>query len=276
MPEGPEIKRAADRLAKVLVGKRLVQVNFGLERLETFEKELTNTRIKRMETRGKGLLTFFDNGKVMFTHNQLYGKWITCTVDAIPVSNRQVRVALYTKTHVAILYSASDIEVVDENDLNSIPFLSRLGPDVLDDQLKREAVLKRLSDQRFAGRSISSLLLDQSFFAGIGNYLRSEILFEAGLTPFKRLKDLRAEQKTKLADAILSISRRAYRDSGNCIKRGLRDTIKNSSNELVARGDPRYMVFDRQGLACRLCENKIEKTTLAGRRLYYCPDHQHD
>ena len=32
---------------------------------------------------------------------------------------------------------------------------------------------------------LTALYLDQSFVAGIGNYLRSEILFNAGLNPFE-------------------------------------------------------------------------------------------
>ncbi|WP_200345356.1 hypothetical protein [Halochromatium glycolicum] len=33
MPEGPEIRRAADRIAKAIDGQRLAEVRFGLPRL---------------------------------------------------------------------------------------------------------------------------------------------------------------------------------------------------------------------------------------------------
>ena len=38
MPEGPEIRRAADRLSRVLCGQLLIKVYFYSEELKAFEK----------------------------------------------------------------------------------------------------------------------------------------------------------------------------------------------------------------------------------------------
>ena len=274
MPEGPEIRRAADKLESALKGKRIVQAQFGLERLKSFEPLITEAHVTRIETRGKGLLTFFDNNLVMYSHNQLYGKWVVCSADAIPVSKRQVRVALYTDSDVAILYSASDIEIVDKDQLDAIPFLNRVGPDILDKKLTVKKVEARLRDSQFSGRWLAGLLLDQAFLAGIGNYLRSEILFEAGLTPHTSPKKLSDVQIKKLAKASLSVSRRAYKHRGSCLTPSVKARVKQQANSASSSGDKRYMVFDRDGLSCRLCDDIIVKETLAGRRLYLCPSHQ--
>ena len=59
MPEGPEIRRAADRVAAALEGRIAEEVFFAFERLKRFERELTGQRIDSVTTRGKGMLTRF-------------------------------------------------------------------------------------------------------------------------------------------------------------------------------------------------------------------------
>jgi endonuclease-8 len=46
MPEGPEIRRAADKVARVLVGNRVENVSFGLPQLKRFEKRLAGPGAK--------------------------------------------------------------------------------------------------------------------------------------------------------------------------------------------------------------------------------------
>jgi formamidopyrimidine-DNA glycosylase len=53
LPEGPEIRRTADRIAAVLVGERLNEVWFGLPRLVRFSDELAGARVESVESRSK-------------------------------------------------------------------------------------------------------------------------------------------------------------------------------------------------------------------------------
>ena len=75
MPEGPEIRRAADRLSRVLYGQLLINVYFYSEELKAFEKILEGSRVEAVNTRGKALLTSLDSGYTIYSHNQLYGRW---------------------------------------------------------------------------------------------------------------------------------------------------------------------------------------------------------
>ena len=76
-------------------------------------------------------------------------------------------------------------------------YLAKLGPDVL--RATPQEVLALLQDQKHRRRQLSGLLLDQGFFAGVGNYLRSEILFIAGLHPHRRPMDCRDDELERLA-----------------------------------------------------------------------------
>ena len=84
MPEGPEIRRAADKVAAVLVGKRVDEVRFGLSDLKPFEERLSGQTVTAVDTRGKAMLTRFDNGLTIYSHNQLYGRWYTVRRPRMP------------------------------------------------------------------------------------------------------------------------------------------------------------------------------------------------
>ena len=112
MPEGPEIRLAADAVARVLVGREIVAASLNLPQLKRFEKRLLGATVTAVDTRGKAMLTRFDIGLSLYSHNQLYGRWYTTRRPRLPQTRRQQRVALHTETHSALLYSASDIEIL--------------------------------------------------------------------------------------------------------------------------------------------------------------------
>ncbi len=266
MPEGPEIRRAADRLAEAVVGRPLVSAWFGFPALKRFQKQLPGRRIVAIEPHGKALLTRFDHGWTLYSHNQLYGVWKVAAAGERPDTTRSLRVALETADRAILLYSASDVAMWRDEDLPAHPFLSKLGPDVLDPALDAAAVEARLRDPRFSGRRLDGLLLDQGFLAGMGNYLRAEVLFEAGLSPCLRPRDLAAGQRLRLAHALLDVPRLSYRTRGIVPARGMREDYLSDTPEGF-----RFRVFDREGQPCVRCGTPIARETLAGRRLYRCP-----
>lgn len=271
MPEGPEIRRAADRIASVIEGRAVDEVFFAFPELKPWEERLRGQRVRRVQPRGKALLIRFEQGVTMYSHNQLYGRWFIRERGVTPATRRQLRAALHTSSSSALLYSASEIAVMFDEDLDRHPYLSRLGLDLLDPDVRPAAVRDRLRDARFARRSLGALLLDQSFLSGVGNYLRSEILHYAGMSPSRRPRDLDQVELMRLARAALTIARRAYRTRGVTIEPA-------RARRLQAAGKPRrayrHYVFGRAGQGCPRCRDLIVRRTVAGRRLYLCPDCQ--
>jgi endonuclease-8 len=181
MPEGPEIRRAADRIHQQIAGRRLEEVWFAFPELAQEAGSLVGRRITAVDSWGKALLTRFDDGRVLYSHNQLYGVWKLHDAEREPDTGRSLRVRLVGEGRAASLYSASDVSLWQEERLGEHPFLARLGPDLLTHGVTVEQAMARLREPRFRRRGLGGLLLDQALFAGIGNYLRSEILFFAGL-----------------------------------------------------------------------------------------------
>lgn len=267
MPEGPEIRRAADRLEQAVAGQVAERVRFGLPHLVARGEELSGLRVLSVRPRGKALLTRFEGGRVLYTHNQLYGRWTTCAPGKVPATGRSLRVAIETPRRWALLYSASEIEVLEEDELDLHPFLARLGPDLLEPDTTPRLLRRRLVERRFRGRALAALLLDQSFVAGTGNYLRSEVLHFAGLRPEQRPRDLDDEQLARLARELRAVTRRSYRTGGIT-------ELAAVAREARAAGQPRrqyrHAVFGRAGRPCRRCGTTIERMLVGGRRLYLC------
>ena len=267
MPEGPEIRRAADKIESALKNKTIEKVEFGLKPLKKYAKPLTGTKVLSLETRGKALLTHFDSGTTIYSHNQLYGVWRIVKRDKLPKTNRQLRLALHTDRHSALLYSASDISVWDTEHIDQHPFLQRIGPDILNPELTWREIADRLQSKAFAGRALNSVYLDQAFLAGLGNYLRSEILFVAGIHPSKRARELTKGQLGKLARATLEISQRSYALQGVTIPEHRYKALKKKG---LSYGKARFFVFSRARQPCHICNTKIERSVANSRRIYTC------
>jgi len=271
VPEGPEIRRAADQLAAVLAGRRVERVKLALPKLKPWQSRLEGQVISQVRNHGKAMLTQFEHGFTLYSHNQLYGIWQIFPLDQIPVSSRSERVVLHTEEHSVVLYSASDITVLPTDQLYEHPFLAKLGPEVLDESLHWRELRDRFQAPAFRNRQFTSLLLDQTFLAGLGNYLRSEILFDAGVHPWHRPEALSDTVLGKLARTTLKLCQRSYKTGGiTNSPSGVRKLRRLSS----AFEDYRFAVFNREDQACIRCGDIIQRTEAGSRRLYWCPDCQ--
>ncbi|XOV82334.1 MAG: endonuclease VIII [bacterium] len=268
MPEGPEIRRAALRLDKVLNGQIAQAVVFGQPHLQHWGQTFTGARVVGVSSRSKAMLTRFDNGYTVYSHNQLYGRWYVTRRGRTPSTQRSLRFAVSTERHDALLYSASDIHVLADDAVAEHPYIARLGPDALDSTTDWRTIYAQLVSPAHRRRRLSALYLDQSFLAGIGNYLRTEILHECGLHPDWRPMDLSRKALGELARASLKITQRAFDTAGITNPRG---RVKRLQAEGSKRSAYRFSAFARAGLPCYTCGTPIQRITAGSRRLYLCP-----
>jgi endonuclease-8 len=273
MPEGPEIYRVAQRIQDAVGDAPLDEIRFAFEELQPWSDHLEGRRLARARTLGKALLLEFDDGTTIYTHNQLYGRWMFSKPDRRPDTNRQLRLALSTSKRSALLYSASEIDVLAPGEVDEHPFIRRAGLDILSSGADAGDVAGWIGQSRFGRRALGRLLLDQSFLAGVGNYLRSEILFRAGLRHTARLADLDEQAVHRLAEAAVALMWRSVETGGVTNDPDRAERLKRAGWK---RRDYRHYAFGRDGQACFECDGRIEKTTFDSRRLYFCPDCQPD
>ncbi len=271
MPEGPEIRRAAREVADAVAGKVAERVRFGLDRLKGWEKRLSGEKIISVESRGKAMLTRFANDYCIYSHNQLYGRWFCLPAGQYPETRRQLRLALQTRDRQALLYSASEIEVLEARRLETHPYLASLGPDVLDTRVTADIICQRLLEPRYRRRRLGNFLTEQSFVAGLGNYLRCEILHASRLAPTATPRELSAERLALLARKLIELPRQSFATGGitNELSRA-RELLANGASFETAR----FQVFRREGESCYRCGARIVRISNAGQACYLCPSCQ--
>jgi endonuclease-8 len=144
--------------------------------------------------------------------------------------------------HEGVLWNGAVLELVGARGA------PRLGPDILGEPPDFETMLARLrSDLR---REIGEALLDQRLVAGIGNLWRAEALWEARVSPWRRLEEV--------DDAEL----RAVLDAAHTLMRTALDERR-----------PARRVYRRAGRACPRCGCIVRSAPQGenARTAYWCP-----
>ena len=268
MPEGPEIHRAAEKIRSALEGKVIEDVEITMPRYAGSSDQILGKTVMKVEARGKAMLIHFDSF-VLYSHNQLYGRWTVNLRKTAPRKwNRSLRIALSTDSHTCRLWSATDILMLEPWELSGHQYIAKLGPDVADLEVKFDDVFAQVSSPKFARRQLGGLMLDQGFLAGVGNYLRSEILFAAGVNPYRKTGSLSDEELHKLAKSAIEITALAYHEKGVTVPQELYQALRDNG---LSRYQARHYVFTRDGLECHNCQSLIVHTRLSSRRLDYCP-----
>lgn len=263
MPEGPEIRRAAQAVQRGIAGQPL-RLTLAHPALAPMERALRGAIVESVSARSKAMLTRFSTGDVLYSHNQLYGEWVVDRPDE-PLRARAIRLVLEAPAQRAVLYSATDFAWLRHGEEDAHPYIAKLGPEVLDEATSVRDIAARLA--QFPRRRIAEALLDQQVLAGLGNYLRSEIAFVAKLNPWRRLGELGDTERHRLARVVHDITHRSFRTDGVCVPMALYRAQRQQGADFESA---RFFVFDRAQQPCRECGAAIERATLGGRKLFVC------
>ena len=189
MPEGDTVFQTARRLDKGLTGQVLIQSDFRIPSLAI--SDIAGATVTGTLSRGKHLLTRFDNGLTLHTHLKMEGTWNVHPVGA-PWHRpaHTARVILRTASTEAVGFQVV-LDLVRSKREDEL--VGHLGPDLLGPDWDAEVALARLRANPTA--PIGDALLEQRNLAGIGNVFKSELCFLAGvdpLTPVGAVPDLPA------------------------------------------------------------------------------------
>lgn len=105
-----------------------------------------------------------------------------------------------------------------DNTGHSPPKTNQIGPCLLYDSISFNLWNSRFRINRLKNKKITIALMDQSIFAGIGNYLMSEILGYSKLSPFRNIESLTEEEMKELYNTAITIIRKSY-SLGGCTVR---------------------------------------------------------
>jgi endonuclease-8 len=241
MPEGDSLHRAARRL-QVLVGERVeVETPHPRAAVKGLAERLDGRRLEHVEAVGKNLLLRFDGGLVLRSHLRMKGRW---RLEPRGAARRgKPWLVLRGAEYEAVLWNGAVLELVGARGA------PRLGPDILGEPPDYETMLARLRAGR-QEREVGDALLDQRLVSGIGNLWKAEALWEARVSPWRRLAEVE--------DGELRATLEAAHDLMRTSVEGVR---------------PARRIYRRPGQGCPRCGAVIRSAPQGenARTAYWCP-----
>ena len=275
MPEGDTIFRLARRLHHALAGqtvRRFESVLPALSRVDD-DRPLAGRAIESVAARGKHLLMTFSGDLTLHSHLRMNGSWqLYEHGEPWRRSRRDMRVIVETDRTVAVGFNLTIAEFLTARALARHPQLQALGPDLLDPAFDSRDALRRL--RAGGGAAVGDALLDQRIIAGIGNVLKSEILFVAGIHPFAAVSRLDAGDLERLITVALKLL--AMNVPADTPGGGWPGPARRTRNSLDPSAS--LWVYGRGGRPCRRCGAAIaqRKSGADARVTFWCPRCQPD
>jgi endonuclease-8 len=253
VPEGHLLHRLA-RDQQELVGRALAATS-PQGRFAEEAAALDGRSPGSVEAYGKHLHHRYDAGLGLHVHLGMQGKWLR--LPGPPPARPQVRLRLAAPAVAWDLIAPSTCALIDDGGWKEL--VARLGPDPLRPDAEPDRAYRAL--RSFPGR-VGAALLDQSVIAGIGNVLRAEGLFLAGIHPSRPAAAVDPETFARLWDVLVDLMRRSV-DDGRIVTA----PVPEAERRTVAEADAR-MVYKQD--ACRRCGSPVEVLSVGGRTAYAC------
>jgi endonuclease-8 len=241
VPEGDSLHRAALRL-QAIVGQRVdAESPHPRARVGRIAERIDGKVLESVTAHGKNLLLRFEDGVVVRSHLRMTGRW-TLRPRGEPRSGKPWLV-LRGERAEAVLWNGPVLELHTRA-------IGRLGPDILEQPPRIDEMLTRLRSSDGA-RWFGEALLDQSLVAGIGNMWLAEALWEARLSPWRRLATVGEDERRRALETAARLMRAS-------VDRG--------------REGPKQ-VYRRVGQPCPRCRTPIRSWGQGddNRMAYWCP-----
>ncbi len=245
--EGPSLVLLREELQPFL-GQRVLKVSGNTKQPK---ESLRGRKLERIETWGKVLFLFFSEPKsalppiVTKTHFLMFGSY---RIDD-PKPGREPRLELQFKNGTVYFYSCS-ILFGAENYWASIDHRA----DIMATEWNFQHVVRLMRQKRES--FLCDLFLDQGVFAGSGNIVKNEVLFNIRCHPMTKLSQVPEADWPKLAQAV-------HRYGANFYEWKKRFELRKH-----------WQVYRKN--FCPICGAKLvkEKTGKLARGSFYCPNCQ--
>lgn len=212
MPELPEVERGRRIAQSVVLNRVLVKVRVADDPIvvqgikpRTLAAKLKGRTVRAAHRRGKYLWFEMDGGPSPIFHFGLTGQFIAHD-DAKPPRYWKINLTTDDGRQLAMTNRRrlGRIRLADEPLEDAS--IGKLGFDPLLD-MPPAGVLHGLIVKRDV--PLKALLLDQSFAAGVGNWIADEVLYQAKLSPHRRSREMTPTQTRRLRTCLNRIVTRA-------------------------------------------------------------------
>jgi|Deesub1362A_J573_1020465.scaffolds.fasta_scaffold05023_2 formamidopyrimidine-DNA glycosylase len=259
MPELPDVENVVNKIKPQVVGRAFKDVEI-LDPLllqtspSKLRKTLIESRVEELERKGKFILFYLTPSKTLILHLRMTGSllWFPTSKERHP-HDRIIFFFEHGEMHFRDQRRLGKVYLVPNRDFSSIKTLSTMGPEPFSPSFTFTFFDELLRKRK---GKIKSLLMDQSFVAGIGNIYGDEILFQAKIRPTRRAEGLKEEEKEVLFKKIREVLLEAV-----------------AHYEQLSEKSSWFINWRRKGVCPRGC-GRLERVKIGGRYSYFCPSCQ--
>lgn len=265
MPELPEVETVKRILIKELRGHKITKISSNYPEMveqdyNYFVESLLNEEFIDISRMGKYLIFKMTNN-YLIAHLRMEGKFFY--VKSNTLMNKHIHMIFELDNGYSLLYQDTRkfgrMIVKNENELYSSRPLEKLALDANDIHLTKEALHLKLKGRNIP---IKEALLNQEIIAGLGNIYVDEVLFQAGISPFRASSEINCDECEKILEASRKILNKAIEYKGT--------TIRSYTSSLGVYGEYQQFLQVHTKEICPICGNKITKGKVSGRGTYYC------
>lgn len=270
MPELPEVETVRQQLSKPLpltiINEEMSEVIGSLLKPQNRQFSPKGMTIREIRRKGKLMTMVFDEDHYLLSHFGMSGGW---RLSPQKVLEKHTHLQFECKNAKGKIYY---LAFVDPRRFGHLFFFHKeqaqkkwdeLGVDISTRDFNFDYLLKTL--RKFPKKQIKAFLLDQKYFAGVGNYIASEICARAGIRPTRRNEKISTAEIQRLIEATKIVIDGTLKTNGTTFSGGYAD----ASGEKGA-GVQHLVVFYQE--VCQLCQKTpVKKIILAQRGTYYCP-----
>lgn len=171
--------------------------------------------LESAQARGKHLLLTLEDGRCLHSHLRMTGSWhVYGAAEPWRRGRGGAWLELGDGQTTAVQFGGPVLELLDRGRLALHPVLSRLGPDLLDDDPQIAVAVARARSRTPRRRAIGEVLLDQSVAAGIGNVVRCEALHAVRVDPWAPLEGVSDAGLTALFEQSRRVLQAGVRSGG--------------------------------------------------------------
>jgi len=250
MPEIVEIRIMKDKIQNIK-GKTIKKINILNKKYNKLKNKITKIEKRKVENVGtKGKILWIEIGDI----NKMYIYIIFGLTGEI--SNKKddyikMEIELTNKTiYINDKLNFGNIYILDEKEFNEK--IKKVGDDIM--EITKENFIEKIKNKK---GEIVDILVNQKLISGIGNWIRSEVLWLAKINPHnKKLTNLQLQD---LYNAIQYVSWINY-DKNKAKKKGIIEDTK------IKLKKEEYYVYGRKR---DILENEVKIEIIKGRRIYW-------
>jgi formamidopyrimidine-DNA glycosylase len=286
MPELPEVETIKRGLSEKIIGKKITDIEvLNIKSFIGDKKDVIGFEIIDIVRRAKVIQIKLSNGFNLLFHLKMTGQIIHEhkvknggeIIDFAGGHPSHDWHAKLPNSNTRIIFDFDDNSKLFFNDMRKFGwckvlanseveeiFAKSYGLEPLDADFTVEYLLEKA--KRILNRNAKQFLMDQSICAGMGNIYTDEALFDAGIMPTRKIRDIKISEWKTLIASMQKVLNMGIKYGG---------TTDSDYVDIDGKkgGMQNYLkVYHKQGTLCSAgCGGEIEQIRVGGRGTHYCP-----